>query len=65
MVGINGSDDSTQRSQMMERTVKLIGLDYHATALVGYHKVAAYVLENTAQKCVTTLLGTVQDMSHH
>ena len=37
MVGVNGGNYSTQRGQMVERTVKLVGLDNHSAATVTYH----------------------------
>ena len=65
MVCINGGYHRTQRTQMMERTVKLIGLNHHVVAAVAYHKVAAYVLEYAAQKCVAAIWRAVHDMGYH
>ena len=65
VIGINGSYYSAQRGKVMERAVKLIGLNHHAAAPVAYHKVTAYVLEYAAQERIAALGGSVKDICHH
>ena len=65
MVGINGGNDRAQRSQMVERTVKLIGLNNHAAAPVAYHQIALNILKYTTQERIAALIRTVQNISQH
>ena len=65
VVGVGCRNHCCIGGQPVERTVELVGFDYHQVTFVGKQQVGPVVFGNTSQECVTFHMRIVQQVGCH